>query len=45
MAEIGTARYSAYFFRREVGMGSREEDLEGHSFIRITISATVTSAK
>jgi len=42
MAAIGTARYSANFLRREVGIGSREEDLEGHSLIRETISGTVT---
>jgi hypothetical protein len=38
----GIARTSAHFLRREVGIGSRGKELEGHSLIREDISATDT---
>jgi hypothetical protein len=42
---IGIARTSANFLRREVGIGSREEDLEGHSLMREDISPADTHSK
>jgi hypothetical protein len=36
----GIAGTSAHFLRREVGIGSRGKELEGHSLIREDISAT-----
>lgn len=42
---IGTARKLANFLTREVGIGSRDEDFEGQSLMRATISGTVTRTK